>query len=143
VALPDARGAVLPDAGAVAVAAGIARRAADGSVVFAAPATPPANGSTAPVQQVSVQRTPSDSPPPPYSPSPPSSPPPPYSPSPPAAGSPVSPTGTAQDAGRQLPASSALLDELARLLLPPMSRLLREELRLGRERTGRLLDGWR
>ncbi|GIG90620.1 hypothetical protein [Plantactinospora endophytica] len=35
------------------------------------------------------------------------------------------------------------LDELAHRLVEPISRLLRAELRLGRERTGRWLDGAR
>ncbi|MYX96107.1 hypothetical protein GT045_15105, partial [Streptomyces sp. SID486] len=35
------------------------------------------------------------------------------------------------------------LDELARRLLDPVSRLLRTELRRGRERTGRPFDGRR
>ncbi|MER6592583.1 hypothetical protein ABT214_12155, partial [Micromonospora purpureochromogenes] len=35
------------------------------------------------------------------------------------------------------------LDELAHRLIGPLGRLLRAELRLGRERTGRLLDGGR
>jgi hypothetical protein len=42
-----------------------------------------------------------------------------------------------------MPASSAQLDELARRLVGPLSRLLRAELRLQRERSGRLLDGYR
>ncbi|MGC5033646.1 hypothetical protein [Micromonospora sp. DT229] len=35
------------------------------------------------------------------------------------------------------------LDELAHRLVEPISRLLRAELRMGRERTGRWLDGAR
>ncbi|MGC9670028.1 hypothetical protein ACNTMW_26230 [Planosporangium sp. 12N6] len=35
------------------------------------------------------------------------------------------------------------LDELAHRLVDPLGRLLRAELRLGRERAGRLLDGGR
>ncbi|WP_280717436.1 hypothetical protein [Kitasatospora sp. MAP5-34] len=39
--------------------------------------------------------------------------------------------------------SRGQLDQLARRLVDPVGRLLRAELRLGRERAGRLLDGGR
>jgi syndecan 1 len=43
----------------------------------------------------------------------------------------------------QAPQTSADLDDLARRLLDPMARLLRTEVRRGRERTGRPHDGRR
>ncbi|MEU4744392.1 hypothetical protein AB0G02_28580, partial [Actinosynnema sp. NPDC023658] len=46
--------------------------------------------------------------------------------------------GERGDDGRPLPAID--LDDLARRLLDPVGRLLRAELRQGRERTGRLHD---
>jgi syndecan 1 len=49
------------------------------------------------------------------------------------------PTQTHQSAGRSK-RTDPDLDELARRLLDPLGRLLRAELRQGRERTGRLHD---
>ncbi|MFT2019353.1 hypothetical protein ACMA1D_26425, partial [Streptomyces sp. 796.1] len=50
-------------------------------------------------------------------------------------------TGTARGQPAQPPGTD--LDELARRLLDPVSRLLRAELRRGRERSGRPFDGRR
>ncbi|WP_344437493.1 hypothetical protein [Kitasatospora nipponensis] len=51
--------------------------------------------------------------------------------------------GQAVDAAGSGPLSREQVDQLARRLVDPVSRLLRAELRLGRERAGRLLDGGR
>ncbi|MGW7542614.1 hypothetical protein ACWGKQ_16110 [Streptomyces sp. NPDC054770] len=56
----------------------------------------------------------------------------------------TTPTGTTPVAGEaeQLPRlGRSQLDQLAHHLVEPLSRLLRAELRLGRERAGRPLDG--
>ncbi|MFI9269968.1 hypothetical protein ACIGXM_04530 [Kitasatospora sp. NPDC052896] len=56
--------------------------------------------------------------------------------------SPPEPQGKARPAERLIASLERKhLDELARLLAPPMGRLLRAELWSGRERAGRLLDG--
>ena len=191
--------AVLPDAGAIAVAAGIATRAADGSVVFAPPGAPPASRPTTPVQRAPVQRAlgspvlqpPVQQPlvsrqgaaqqappqlalvqraPLPQAPvhqAPVYQAPVPQAPvhqtaaqpaparqaTAPAPGAtvqrrsistpPAPESSSAGDARLGLPTTPAQLDELARRLLGPMSRLLRAEMRASRERSGRLLDGGR
>jgi syndecan 1 len=60
---------------------------------------------------------------------------------------PAAPTGAGKGHGQAAaapgPDKGADLDELARRLLDPVSRLLRTELRRGRERTGRPFDGRR
>ncbi|WP_229866956.1 hypothetical protein [Streptomyces gelaticus] len=57
-----------------------------------------------------------------------------------AAGSADSPSEEAPAANR---VSAADIEELARRLLDPVSRLIRADMRRGRERTGRLYDGRR
>ncbi|MDT0319366.1 hypothetical protein [Streptomyces millisiae] len=135
------------DAGAVAVAAGVARRMPDGSVVFHAPA---------------VQRQ--EQADPPTAPEPPPEPPPEPLPAPPpeppgaestagvgdpaAAAASVPPAATpeagaaGQDGAPSGGPSGAppVSDELVRALFAPLSRLLRAELRLERERAGFLID---
>ncbi|MCS0605675.1 hypothetical protein NX794_31395 [Streptomyces sp. LP11] len=72
-------------------------------------------------------------------------------PEPPASGAPPAQEAAAATSGRGKPARTPAqapdagpdLDELARRLLDPVSRLLRTELRRGRERTGRPFDGRR
>jgi hypothetical protein len=55
------------------------------------------------------------------------------------------PEPQAQPVGQQPagPQSAAEVEELARRLLEPLSRLLRADLRQGRERAGRLYDSGR
>ncbi|UWE07657.1 hypothetical protein [Actinacidiphila bryophytorum] len=104
------------DAGDLAVGAGIGTREPDGSVVFAPPAT--------------VQREP-DAPAPAPAPAP-------------EAPAPEPPAPAAQPAASPGPpppaAAGESTDELVRRLLAPLTRLLRAELRLDRERAGMRLD---
>ncbi|MFD8009278.1 hypothetical protein [Streptomyces sp. NPDC058955] len=130
------------DAGDVAVAAGVAQRMADGSVVFAPPPPPavhhrPAVPAAAPLVQREVA---TEEPPPP----------------PPedvraAAPEPVpdenadtgpSPTGetTASTAPSGPSAAPPVTDEFVRALYPQLARLFKADLRLERERAGRLID---
>ncbi|HEY5835588.1 hypothetical protein [Streptomyces sp.] len=118
----DAAGSAPSDPGSVAVAAGIAQRAPDGSVVFAAPAPPPApapESAAPPTVQREADATPAPEPAP--APVPATAPPPSPAPAPPQG----HPENT---------------DELVRRLIAPLSRLLRAELRLDRERAGLRLD---
>lgn len=158
----------VPDAGAAAVAAGVAQRMADGSVVFHPPSVssarpaPPYGPRPAPVPlPPAVQRMPSA----------PSSggvqrdatgsePPPPDPPDPPAPSAEPSPeplpesSGAAPSAAQEQPGEPArgpasggsgpgapkVDDALVRALFAPLSRLLKAELRLDRERAGHLID---
>ncbi|MFD5765857.1 hypothetical protein ACFWIN_08555 [Streptomyces sp. NPDC127049] len=122
------------DAGDVAVAAGIAQRMADGSVVFAPP--PPVRRPASPAPFVQREVT-TEEPSPPRSPpedSPtaaadPAPDPPAESPSEPGAATPHTPSGT-----------PPVTDEFVRALYPSLARLFKAELRLERERAGRLID---
>ncbi|MFF9791789.1 hypothetical protein [Streptomyces bacillaris] len=148
-----------PTAGAVAVAAGVAQRMADGSVVFGVPnpaagGAPAAAGTSAPltgaprsptgISRPVVQRAAevAEEPPPPE-------PEPVTEPDPVAeteAEPPAGPGGdsvtdaaaAARSAGG--PAAPPVTDELVRALYAPLSRLLRNDLRLERERAGRLIN---
>ncbi|MGW4054196.1 hypothetical protein ACWENA_25540 [Streptomyces sp. NPDC004779] len=130
VASPPAR-----DAGDVAVAAGIAQRMADGSVVFAPP--PPVRRPASPAPFVQREITAEEPPPPPPPPedSPtaaaadPAPDPPAEAPSEPGAATPHTPSGT-----------PPVTDEFVRALYPSLARLFKAELRLERERAGRLID---
>ncbi|MFB7361364.1 hypothetical protein [Streptomyces hydrogenans] len=145
------------DAGDVAVAAGIAQRMADGSVVFAPP--PAYRPSPSPASPLSSLSLPS----PPSPPSPPSAfvqrevaaeePPPPAPDDPPAnAPDPLPEPGTGVEAGTAgtadgpapppgaPPGAPPVTDEFVRALYPSLARLLKAELRLERERAGRLID---
>ncbi|MFT2016858.1 hypothetical protein ACMA1D_13565 [Streptomyces sp. 796.1] len=146
----SARGAAagpLVDAGAVAVAAGVAQRMADGSVVFQRPA--------ATLPTVVQRAADPDEPPPPEPPDTPSDPP------PDPAGGPVTaddlapggdpaadgepPAGAEQGDGRPADGGRAadgpaVTDALVRALFAPLSRLLKAELRLERERAGHLIE---
>ncbi|MFI1252463.1 hypothetical protein ACH4U6_01480 [Streptomyces netropsis] len=131
------------DAGAVAVAAGVAQRMADGSVVFRASRSLPA------VQREATASGPAPSETPPLGPGPPPEPPPPEpgpEPSPPdggtdgqALGAPAT-TGLSDGKGTPQGTAPAVTDELVRALFAPLSRLLKAELRLERERAGFLID---
>ncbi|MFF9074880.1 hypothetical protein ACF1A9_21610 [Streptomyces sp. NPDC014872] len=134
-------------AGAVAVAAGVAQRMADGSVVFGPPAstytssayTPPAY--SAPVVQ---RETESEEPPLPE-PAPEPGPAPDPEPEPEPAPEPAGTTaGDPAPPGPHPPAPGGappvVTDELVRALYPPLSRLLKADLRLERERAGFLIN---
>ncbi|TRV80678.1 hypothetical protein FKN01_05195 [Streptomyces sp. 130] len=121
------------NAGAVAVAAGVAQRMADGSVVFPAA---PRDGTSRPVVQRDSE-TAEEPPPPPLpepDPEPGPDPEPPDATEQPAAttNSSVSPDGT--------PQAPPVTDELVRALYAPLSRLLKADLRLERERSGSLIN---
>ncbi len=109
----------MPGAGPVASPRHPVERGATGSVAVPAPAPP-------------VQRREAALPPPPPSP-------PPKAPSPSPAPSPAQSTSQQQGRAGGRP-DDAELDELARRLIGPLSRLLRAELRTDRERVGRLRD---
>ncbi|MFF2012611.1 hypothetical protein ACFVWY_26545 [Streptomyces sp. NPDC058195] len=120
-------------AGAVALAAGVAQRAADGSVVFGPP--PPAYAS--PVIQ---RETVSEEPPPPDPPEETAAEPEPGPEAEPAAapGAHTVPGGPAAGAGPG--GAPVVTDELVRALYPPLSRLFKADLRLERERAGFLIN---
>ncbi|WP_370423273.1 hypothetical protein AB8O64_32790 [Streptomyces sp. QH1-20] len=129
------------DAGAVAVAAGVAQRMADGSVVFRASRSLPA------VQREAAAAGPAPTEPPPPGPGPPPEPPPPGAdpePAPEPGSDPVpTPPGTTghpEAQGTPQGTAPAVTDELVRALFAPLSRLLKAELRLERERAGFLID---
>ncbi|MFF8616479.1 hypothetical protein [Streptomyces sp. NPDC015350] len=122
-------------AGSVALAAGVAQRAADGSVVFGAP--PPAYSS--PVVQ---RETETEEPPPP---DPPQEPDPDPEPAPgPTADDRGAPGATASGGpsgpGGREGGAPVVTDELVRALYPPLSRLFKADLRLERERAGFLIN---
>lgn len=150
----------LVDAGSVAVATGVAQRMADGSVVFRPPRVPPAPSPQGiqrarflpPVQRdAESPETPDvpDLPDPPDPPDPPEPPePPPSGPSSGPASEP-SPGGAPHDGAPGAPGGHGdggkggapkVDDELVRALYGPLSRLLKAELRLERERAGHLIN---
>ncbi|WP_116210040.1 hypothetical protein [Streptomyces olivoreticuli] len=142
------RRTTVPDAGSVAVAAGVAQRMADGSVVFRPPPREAALRKA--VQRESVQReAASDGPSTPGPPPPPEPPhPPPPEPSPESRPepepAPSAPAGHGETTHSAVTAPKdgkpAVTDELVRALFAPLSRLLKAELRLERERAGFLID---
>ncbi|MFG2115322.1 hypothetical protein ACGFRB_22285 [Streptomyces sp. NPDC048718] len=155
--VPPAPGATAPhaprSAGDVAVAAGIAQRMTDGSVVFSpppravpsAPSVPPAPGFFVQRETVTEEPPPPDpvpapaagAPQPPPEPTPEPEPAP--EPGPEATAPPGSPTaGPPSSPGA--PGTPPVTDEFVRALYPPLARLLKADLRLDRERAGRLLD---
>ncbi|MFD4376705.1 hypothetical protein [Streptomyces sp. NPDC058486] len=129
------------NAGDVAVAAGIAQRMADGSVVFA-PQPPPVQRVLPPTpfvqREVAVEEPP---PPPPDDP-------PAVAPEPESDPVTDGPTGTdpttaaisTPTSAAPSPGSPPVTDEFVRALYPPLARLLKAELRLERERAGRLIE---
>ncbi|WP_158710931.1 hypothetical protein [Streptomyces griseus] len=117
-------------AGAVAVSAGVAQRMADGSVVFAGA---PVSGTSRAVVQRAAE--PVEEPPPPE----------------PADEPPPEPVPVTEPGGGEQPApeaaggqggggAPAVTDELVRALYAPLSRLLKNDLRLERERAGHLIN---
>lgn len=123
----------LPDAGAAAVAAGVAQRMTDGSVVFSPPTvqrddefgsgTSDSGGAPPP-------DTPADDPdmePEPEAP-------------PTGGDSTGGPGASGQDRPEGKDGAPKVTDELVRALFAPLSRMLKAELRLDRERAGFLID---
>ncbi|MFF8746714.1 hypothetical protein [Streptomyces californicus] len=120
-------------AGAVAVSAGVAQRMADGSVVFAG--APVSGTSRAVVQRAAEPVEPVEEPPPPE---PADEPPPePVPVTEPGGGEQPAPGAAAGQGGGGAP---AVTDELVRALYAPLSRLLKNDLRLERERAGHLIN---
>lgn len=138
------------DAGAVAVAAGVAQRMADGSVVFGSPTwsptlgsppygSPPLPGTSRPVVQRAAEVA--EEPPPPE--------PDPVTeteadtgadPGPVPDGDSVSAAHRAADPAKGNGTAPPVTDELVRALYAPLSRLLKNDLRLERERAGFLIN---
>ncbi|MGW1124704.1 hypothetical protein [Streptomyces sp. NPDC002526] len=129
--------AFVRNAGAVAVAAGVAQRMADGSFVFP---SAPRDGTSRPVVQRDSE-TAEEPPPPPLpepDPQPEPDPEPGPGPEPPPAEHPAATTtSTSPDGSPQTP---PVTDELVRALYTPLSRLLKADLRLERERSGSLIN---
>ncbi|MER5734882.1 hypothetical protein ABT117_04280 [Streptomyces sp. NPDC002262] len=129
------------DAGDVAVAAGVAQRMADGSVVFAPP-PPPAHRPSSPVPFVQREVA-TEEPPPPDAP-PADAPDPLPGPEPEPEGGAAGPGGAASTTAAvppgAAPGTPPVTDEFVRALYPSLARLLKAELRLERERAGRLID---
>ncbi|MEV8456206.1 hypothetical protein AB0467_27325 [Streptomyces sp. NPDC052095] len=124
-------------AGAAALAAGVAQRAADGSVVFGPP--PPAYA-TPVVQRETVTEEPP--PPDPPSPDPPqdTAPEPEPEPGPGPEAAPATAGAHPAPAGTGPGGAPVVTDELVRALYPPLSRLFKADLRLERERAGFLIN---
>lgn len=119
-----------PSAGAVAVAAGVAQRMADGSVVFGGA---PASGTSRPVVQRDAEVA--EEPPPPEP-----DPDPVTEPEEAAGPEPESDPVTEAAAPKDGKGAPAVTDELVRALYAPLSRLLKNDLRLERERAGHLIN---
>ncbi|MYY05785.1 MULTISPECIES: hypothetical protein [unclassified Streptomyces] len=126
-----------PTAGAVAVAAGVAQRMADGSVVFA---SAPRAGTSRPVVQRDSEIA--EEPPPPPLPEPEAGPQPVPDAEPPSGAEPPTAEQGGGDDGTPAGAGGAppVTDELVRALYAPLSRLLKADLRLERERSGFLIN---
>jgi hypothetical protein len=131
----------LVDAGAVAVAAGVAQRMPDGSVVFHTPAA-----ATTPTPTLQRQDE-TDAAPEPVPEPPPE---PPGAESTAGMGDPAEAAASAPPAAEQAGGGAdgaggqsgapAVSDEMVRALYAPLSRMLRAELRLERERAGFLIN---
>lgn len=124
------------DAGSASVAAGVAQRAVDGSVVFGPRSLRPAATNPVPVQRA-TDPAPLPEPEPAPVPDPPPAPAP--DPEPPAPAPPSSSHSTAPAAPQDAGSAHSVDDELVRALFPRLSRLLKAELRLDRERAGFLI----
>ncbi|TXS00611.1 hypothetical protein EAO73_26470 [Streptomyces sp. col6] len=120
-------------AGAAAVAAGVAQRMADGSVVFP---SAPRDGTSRPV----VQRDSETAEEPPPSPPPEPDPEPGPESEPPATGEQPAASAASPDGTPAGPGAPPVTDELVRALYAPLSRLLKADLRLERERSGFLIN---
>jgi hypothetical protein len=117
----------------VAVAAGVAQRMADGSVVFGGA---PASGTSRPVVQRADGIAEAAEEPPPPEPDPVTEPKDATGPESEPEPDPV-PEAAAPKDGKGAP---AVTDELVRALYAPLSRLLKNDLRLERERAGHLIN---
>lgn len=124
----------LPSAGSVAVAAGVAQRMADGSVVFGGA---PFSGTSRPVVQRDSEVAESVEEPPPPEPDPVTEPEDGVGAGPGPVTEPGGGAGAAPKDGKGAP---AVTDELVRALYAPLSRLLKNDLRLERERAGHLIN---
>ncbi|MET9662161.1 hypothetical protein [Streptomyces sp. NPDC006510] len=124
-------------AGSVAVAAGVAQRMADGSVVFGSP--PPAYAPPVVQRETETEEPPPPDPPQEAAPEPDPEPRPEPEPGPTAEahGAPGAPATAAATAPGGAP---VVTDELVRALYPPLSRLFKADLRLERERAGFLIN---
>ncbi|MFC9750196.1 hypothetical protein [Streptomyces niveus] len=141
----DTGGAPLPTAGAFAVAAGVAQRMPDGSVVFGSSSAAPSShppGTSRPVVQRDAEL--SEEPPPTDSEPETGSEP---EPDPVDESGAPAPTSTGADASASPATAPArpggtpvVTDELVRALYAPLSRLLKADLRLERERAGFLIN---
>ncbi|WP_326698790.1 hypothetical protein OG909_16615 [Streptomyces sp. NBC_01754] len=127
-----------PTAGTAAVAAGVAQRMADGSVVFSGA---PTGGTSRPVVQRDAEIT-EEPPPLPEPPDLPADPPAPPDLEPSSAtGTDATPAPDATEGTAGTGAgTTAVTDELVRALYTPLSRLLKADLRLERERAGFLIN---
>lgn len=125
------------DAGSVAVAAGVAQRMADGSVVFQAPTVQRDAGSDPRPTDTSAEDAPAEPVDPPPEPDPEPDP----DPGPDPTDQP-SPSDAHDPQGAHPPKGGTpkVTDELVRALFAPLSRMLKAELRLDRERAGFLID---
>jgi hypothetical protein len=130
-ALASASTGPAPDAGSIAVAAGIGYRAPDGSVVFGAPHSdePAALQRAVEVHEMTVDAAPAAPPPPTGEAATPSS----------AAATPSAPAAAAGPAAAAA-GGAPNLDELARRLYDPLAARIKAELRLDRERFGLVTD---
>ena len=130
------------DAGAVAVASGVAQRMADGSVVFRSPTVQRDADTDTPATDTAAEPPPpSDTPAEPVDPPPEPDPEPPPEPG----ADPADQPGTSDAHGPQgahpgKGGAPKVTDELVRALFGPLSRMLKAELRLDRERAGFLID---
>ncbi|WP_097868118.1 hypothetical protein [Streptomyces sp. rh34] len=125
----------LPSAGAVAVAAGVAQRMADGSVVFGGA---PVSGTSRPVVQRDSEADEVVEEPPPPEPDPVTEPE--EDGVEPESGPVTEAGGGAGAAPKDGKGAPAVTDELVRALYAPLSRLLKNDLRLERERAGHLIN---
>ncbi|MGW6305145.1 hypothetical protein ACWFRQ_02145 [Streptomyces niveus] len=127
-------GAPLPTAGAFAVAAGVAQRMPDGSVVFGSSSAPHPPGNSPPVVQRDAEL--SEEPPPTDSETEASS-----EPEPDPESSAPAATGAGPATAPARPGGTPVVtDELVRALYAPLSRLIKADLRLERERAGFLIN---
>ncbi|WP_327368809.1 hypothetical protein [Streptomyces sp. NBC_01217] len=146
-----ASGSRTASAGSVAVAAGVAQRMADGSVVFRSPSSPSSPSSpyssATPVVQRETETAEPPPPEPPQDPEPASVSEPEDEPGPEPVpesepdSSPLAGAGGAPGASAAAPGGPPVVtDELVRALYTPLSRLFKADLRLERERAGFLIN---
>lgn len=120
-------------AGSAAVAAGVAQRVADGSVVFGSP--PPPYAPPVVQRETGTEEPPPPDPPQETAPEPDPEPRPEPGPAAEGHGAPGAPGHGAAPGG-----APVVTDELVRALYPPLSRLFKADLRLERERAGFLIN---